>query len=220
MTRFSILLVFLLCNQPLAQNVRTGGIIDLIYLSDSLSVDSKRFGMGGNLSANNLKVISTNNSFNNKHTNLYNLSYSRYYIPVENNKHNFILMNSFSIGIGEKDFSFRNEKDELNLLNYTRERGIGYKYNDFTVIPYTSRGSLSYKIDDVTFSGRTREFGFNLNLLNFIGLSLSYNNTIFESSSNFLEKYISRGIESLGNRYLNIGLAELLPNNKLYPVYY
>ena len=203
-----------------SQNVRTGGLIDLVYMSDSLTFDSKRFGLGGNISANHLNIFSSSNAFSNKNSNLYNLSFSRYYIPAENNRHNFILMNSLSVGIGEKDLNYRNNEIDLNLLNYKRERGIGYSFSDFTVIPFTSRGSLSYNFEGESFSGRTREFGVNLNVLNFVGLSLSYNNTIFESSSNLLEKYISRGFESVGNRYLNIGLAEFLPNNKLYPIYY
>ena len=87
-----------------------------------------------------------------------------------------------------------NEK-HFDIYSYKRSAGIGYKFSDFILIPFTSRSTLNYNSENIKFDGRKREIGLHLNLFNFAGLSFSYNNTIFGENQSFLRKVATRGIE-------------------------
>lgn len=212
--------ILLISNSVLAQNVKTGNIIDLFLMSDSLNYDLKNIGFGGSYSADNFNVNGDYKYLSSPNTNFFNIGYYRYYIPIENNHNNFVLLNSISINYGKESFNNQGSEKCADIYSFKRAAGIGYKFSYLMLVPYTSRSTLNYKLDGEKFGGRKREMGISLNAFNFIGLSFSYNNTIFGENDNLIERLASRGIESLGNKLLDIGIESILPNNKYYPIYY
>ncbi|MDX1701294.1 MAG: hypothetical protein R3250_11795 [Melioribacteraceae bacterium] len=218
--RINIGLFLLFCISISAQNIRTGSLIDLVYMSDTLSFDSKRIGFGGSYSADDFDLFGNYNYLNKPNSNSFNLGYYRYYIPTKDNPHNFILLNSVSFNYGAEDYNILGNEKHFDIYSYKRSAGIGYKLSNFIVVPFTSRSTLNYNSDNLKFDGRKREIGIQLNILNFVGLSFSYNNTIFGEDQGFLRKVASRGIESLGNKLFDMGVEYIFPNNNYYPIYY
>lgn len=189
-------------------------------MSDSLTFDSKKIGLGGSYSADDFDLFGSYGYLNKPNTNSYNLGYYRYYIPEEDNPYKFILLNAVSLNYGSKDYNVLGKEKHFDIYSYKRSAGIGYNLSNLIIIPFTSRSTLNYNSKNLKFDGRKREIGVQLNVFNFVGLSFSYNNTIFGENQGFLRKVASRGIESLGNKLFNYGIEYVFPNNKYYPIYY
>ena len=130
------------------------------------------------------------------------------------------MLNSVSLNYGSEDFSILGNEKHFDIYSYKRSAGIGYNLSNLIIIPFTSRSTLNYNSKDLKFDGRKREIGIQFNIINFVGLSLSYNNTIFGEDRGFLRKVASRGIESLGNKLFDMGVEYIFPNNNYYPIYY
>lgn len=218
--RFFCLVTIVLYGSIYSQNVISGGLDKLFYNSDSLKLDEKNIGFGFHYSLEDIKIYNNPNEVRNTHSSVYSLGYYRYYIPEFNNKNDFILLNAVALKFGKTNSNFNGKNKEVKLFSFAKQQGVGYRFAQFDFIPYVATNNTRNSVDEFNLNGNEREIGVKFKMFNHYAISLSYNQTIYQHNSKFLLNMASTTLENIVNVFINKGIAYVLPDNKLYPVYY